>query len=281
MPRYKLTIEYDGSTYCGWQRQKNGISVQETVERALLAFCGDEVTLFGAGRTDAGVHATGQVAHVDIARRWKTDTVRDALNAYLREEGGVAILAAEEMPDTFDARFSASKRHYLYRILNRRPPPSILKGQVWWVWRPLDVEAMDRAAKRLLGTHDFNTFRSVNCQAKNPVRTLERLDVVAAPGGEVHLHASAQSFLHNQIRSFAGSLKLVGEGRWSEDDLVAALESRDRKRCGPVAPPDGLYLTRVDYAPEATWGVPRPAPGSPASPDRHPEEIGDGGEGEE
>jgi len=247
MPRFRLTIEYNGRPYVGWQRQKNGFSVQEAVEVALRTFCGEDVTLFGAGRTDAGVHATGQVAHVDLARDWKPDTVRDALNAYLREEGGVAILAAERVPDTFDARFSARKRHYLYRILNRRPPPTVLKGQVWWVWKPLDVDAMDRAAKRLLGTHDFNTFRSAHCQAKNPVRTMERLNVVRGPGDEVHIHASAQSFLHNQIRSFAGSLKLVGEHRWTEADLVDALESRDRKRCGPVAPPDGLYLSRVDY----------------------------------
>lgn len=247
MPRFRLTIEYNGRPYVGWQRQKNGFSVQEAVEVALRTFCGEDVTLFGAGRTDAGVHATGQVAHVDLSRDWKTDTVRDALNAYLREEGGVAILAAEQVPDTFDARFSARKRHYLYRILNRRPPPTVLKGQVWWVWKPLDIEAMDRAAKRLLGTHDFNTFRSAHCQAKNPVRTMERLDVVRGPGDEVHIHASAQSFLHNQIRSFAGSLKLVGEHRWSEGDLVDALEAKDRKRCGPVAPPDGLYLSRVDY----------------------------------
>ncbi|QOG08069.1 tRNA pseudouridine(38-40) synthase TruA [Aureimonas sp. OT7] len=247
MPRFRLTIEYNGRPYVGWQRQKNGFSVQEAVEVALRTFCGEDVTLFGAGRTDAGVHATGQVAHVDLRRDWKPDTVRDALNAYLREEGGVAILAAEQVPDTFDARFSARKRHYLYRILNRRPPPTVLKGQVWWVWKPLDINAMDRAAKRLLGTHDFNTFRSAHCQAKNPVRTMERLDVVRGPGEEVHIHASAQSFLHNQIRSFAGSLKLVGEQRWTEADLVDALEARDRKRCGPVAPPDGLYLSRVDY----------------------------------
>ena len=247
MPRFRLTIEYNGRPYVGWQRQKNGFSVQEAVEVALRTFCGEDVTLFGAGRTDAGVHATGQVAHVDLRRDWKPDTVRDALNAYLREEGGVAILAAEQVPDTFDARFSARKRHYLYRILNRRPPPTVLKGQVWWVWKPLDIDAMDRAAKRLLGTHDFNTFRSAHCQAKNPVRTMERLDVVRGPGEDVHIHASAQSFLHNQIRSFAGSLKLVGEHRWTEADLVDALEARDRKRCGPVAPPDGLYLSRVDY----------------------------------
>ncbi|KQT44461.1 pseudouridine synthase [Aureimonas sp. Leaf454] len=246
MPRYKLTVEYDGTRYVGWQRQANGHAVQEAIETAFEGFTGAKVTIFGAGRTDAGVHATGQVAHVDLAKDYRTDTVRDALNAYLRDEA-VTILSAEVVPDSFDARFSARKRHYLYRIFNRRPPPAILKGQVWWVWTSLDVEAMDRAAKRLLGTHDFNTFRSAHCQAKNPVRTLDRLDVLKGPGDEVHIHASAQSFLHNQIRSFAGSLKLVGEHRWSEDDLVAALRSRDRKRCGPVAPPDGLYLTQVDY----------------------------------
>lgn len=248
MPRYKLTVEYDGAPYCGWQRQTNGISVQETLEIVLGEFSGEDVTVFGAGRTDAGVHATGQVAHVDLVREWKGETVRDALNARLREEGRVAVISAIRVPDGFDARFSARKRHYLFRILNRRPPPTLLKGKVWWCWRALDVAAMDAAAKRLLGTHDFTTFRSTHCQAKNPVRTLEQLDVVPGPGGEVHIHASAQSFLHNQIRSLAGSLKLVGEGRWSADDLAAALEARDRKRCGPVAPPDGLYLTAVDYA---------------------------------
>ncbi|MEF2072161.1 tRNA pseudouridine(38-40) synthase TruA [Consotaella aegiceratis] len=246
MPRYKLIIEYDGLPYVGWQRQANGWSVQAAIEAAVEKFSGETVTLFGAGRTDAGVHASGQVAHVDLAREWTGDTVRDALNAHLREER-VTIMAATRVADDFDARFSARKRHYLYRILNRRPPPAIKAGQVWWVWKPLDVAAMDAAAKRLLGTHDFTTFRSTHCQAKSPIRTLERLDVVLAPDDEVHIHASAQSFLHNQIRSFAGSLKLIGEGRWTADDLVAALEAHDRKRCGPVAPPDGLYLTRVDY----------------------------------
>ena len=246
MPRYKLTIEYDGTRYVGWQRQTNGYSVQEAIETALRGFIGEEVTIFGAGRTDAGVHASGQVAHVDLAKAWETDTVRDAMNAFLRDET-VSILGVEAVPDSFDARFSARRRHYLYRIFNRRPPPALLAGQVWWVWKPLDVAAMDMAAKRLLGTHDFTTFRSTHCQAKNPVRTLDRLDVVRGPGDEVHIHASAQSFLHNQIRSLAGSLKLIGEGRWSADDLAAALQARDRKRCGPVAPPAGLYLTGVDY----------------------------------
>ncbi|KQT85323.1 tRNA pseudouridine(38-40) synthase TruA [Aurantimonas sp. Leaf443] len=253
MPRYKLTVEYDGAPYVGWQRQENGASVQGEIERAIEAFTGEAVTIFGAGRTDAGVHATGQVAHADLARDWPTDTVRDALNAHLRETG-IAVLDAALAEDGFDARFSARKRHYLYRILNRRPPPAILAGQVWWVWKPLDVAAMHEAAQRLVGTHDFDTFRSTKCQAKNPVRTLERLDVTKGPGDEVHIHASAQSFLHNQIRSFAGTLKLVGENRWNAEDVAAALDARDRTRCGPVAPPDGLYLTGVDYgtAPKRT-----------------------------
>ncbi len=245
MPRYKLTVEYDGTSYCGWQRQANGWSVQQAIETALNKLSGESVTLFGAGRTDAGVHATGQVAHADLSRDWPTDTVRDALNAHLREER-VAILRAEVAPEGFDARFSATQRHYLYRILNRRPPAALLAGRVWWAWRPLDERAMHEAAQRLVGTHDFDTFRSTHCQAKNPVRTLERLDVTRE-GEEVHIRASAQSFLHNQIRSFAGTLKLVGEGRWSAEDVASALAARDRTRCGPVAPPDGLYLTGVDY----------------------------------
>lgn len=247
MPRYKLTIEYDGARYVGWQRQKNGYSVQEAIETALKGFIGEDVTIFGAGRTDAGVHAAGQVAHVDFAKDWDTETVRDAMNAFLRQET-VSILSVERVPDGFDARFSARKRHYLYRIFNRRPPPALLAGQVWWVWKPLDIQAMNESAQSLIGTHDFTTFRSTHCQAKNPVRTLDRLVVFKGPGHEVHIEATAQSFLHNQIRSLAGSLKLIGENRWTTEDLVAALESRDRKRCGPVAPPDGLSLMQVDYA---------------------------------
>ena len=256
MPRYKLTIEYDGTPYRGWQRQKNGLSVQEVIETGIEGFAGEAVTIFGAGRTDAGVHATGQVAHVDLARDWEADTVRDALNAHMRDEP-VSIVAAERVGDDFDARFSARKRWYLYRIFSRRAPPAIERGRVWWVSRDLDVAAMDDAAKALVGTHDFNTFRSSHCQAKNPIRTLEQLSVARAPGDEIHITAMAQSFLHNQIRSFAGTLKLVGEGRWTTTDVVAALESRDRTRCGPVAPPDGLYLTQVEYgnAPKRTLPV--------------------------
>ncbi|MBO0902487.1 tRNA pseudouridine(38-40) synthase TruA [Jiella sonneratiae] len=253
MPRYKLTIEYDGRPYCGWQRQDNGLSVQEVIETGIRGFTKETVTLFGAGRTDAGVHATGQVAHVDLARDWPEDTVRDALNAHIRDEL-VSVVAAERVGADFDARFSARKRWYLYRIFNRRAPPAVDRGKVWWVWKTLDVAAMHEAAQALVGTHDFNTFRSTHCQAKNPIRTLEELSVTKGPGDEVHITAMAQSFLHNQIRSFAGTLKLVGEHRWTTADVVAALDARDRTRCGPVAPPDGLYLTKIEYgnAPKRT-----------------------------
>ncbi|WP_152044559.1 tRNA pseudouridine(38-40) synthase TruA [Aureimonas psammosilenae] len=256
MPRYRLIVEYDGSPYAGWQRQANGPSVQGALEAAVEAFSGEKVTVFGAGRTDAGVHATGQVAHVDLQTDWRPDTVRDAMNAHLRDERVAVIDAAPAAPD-FDARFSATRRHYIYRILDRRSPAALLAGHVWWVSRRLDVEAMDRAAKRLVGTHDFSTFRAANCQAKSPIRTLDRLDVMRGLDGGVEIVASARSFLHNQIRSFAGSLKLVGENRWTDDELTAALESRDRKRCGPVAPPGGLYFVGVEYGAGAELGPPR------------------------
>ena len=265
MPRYKLTIEYDGKPYCGWQRQADQPSVQQAIETAIELFCGEVAALFGAGRTDTGVHASGQVAHLDLGRQWPADVVRDALNAHLRDEA-IVILAVEPAPDDFDARFSARKRHYLYRIFNRRPPPALLSGRVWWVSKPLDVDAMHDAAQRLVGTHDFDTFRSAHCQAKNPIRTLERLDVTRGDGDEIHIYAMAQSFLHNQIRSFAGTLKLVGEGRWSAHDVTTALAAKDRKRCGPVAPPDGLYLSKIDYgdAPKRTLPLystpPQPGP---------------------
>lgn len=247
MPRYRLTIEYDGTPYAGWQRQENGASVQAAIEQAILAFCGEDVRIRGAGRTDAGVHALGQVAHVDLARDWPADTVRDALNAHLVKAADAAIiLAAERAEDDFDARFSATARHYLYRIVNRRAPLAIEKHRAWWVPRLLDHEAMHEAAQILVGKHDFTTFRSVQCQAKSPVKTLDRLDV-ARYGETVEIRASARSFLHNQVRSLAGTLKQVGEGRWSANDVKTALEARDRSACGPVAPPDGLYLLHVDY----------------------------------
>jgi tRNA pseudouridine38-40 synthase len=245
MPRTKLTIEYDGAPFVGWQRQTNGRSVQQAIEEAIAGLTGATVTIRGAGRTDAGVHALGQVAHFDLAREWSGDTLRDGINAHLRPEP-VAVLLAEGVSDGFDARFSAIRRHYRYRILSRRAPPALTRGKVWHVKRPLDAVAMQRAAQRLVGRHDFTTFRSAECQARSPVKTLDRLHVVL-DGEEIVVSATARSFLHNQVRSLVGSLKLVGEGNWSADDLQSALEARDRARCGPVAPAEGLYLIRVDY----------------------------------
>ncbi|MET0597725.1 MAG: tRNA pseudouridine(38-40) synthase TruA [Mesorhizobium sp.] len=253
MPRYRLDVEYDGSLYAGWQWQAGQPSVQAAIERALAAFCGDSEdalrgALRGAGRTDAGVHATGQVAHVDLTRDWPADTVRDALNAHLQlSRDAVSVLAVSQVADTFDARFSATGRHYLYRIVNRRPPLTLERKRAWWVPKPLDAPAMQAAAQRLLGKHDFTTFRSAHCQALSPVKTLDRLDVVRADGDAVEFRVSARSFLHNQVRSMVGSLKRVGEASWTADDLSAALAARDRARCGQVAPPGGLYLVRVDY----------------------------------
>ena len=246
MPRYKLTLEYPGAAFAGWQRQADLETVQGRLEAAVLSFTGEAADVNGAGRTDAGVHATGQVAHVTLTKVWRPDTVRDALNAHLRP-ALISILAVEIVADDFDARRSAIGRHYRYDILARRPPAATLSGLVWHVARPLDAAAMDAAAKRLLGRHDFSTFRDSQCQAKSPIRTLERLDVVPGPGDILSVHASARSFLHSQVRSLVGSLKLVGEGKWTADDLAAALAAADRRRCGTVAPPGGLYLTAVDY----------------------------------
>lgn len=247
MPRYRLDIEYDGTLYSGWQRQAGQHSVQAAIEQAIFGFCGEEISLRGAGRTDSGVHATGQVGHVDLAKDWPADTVRDAVNAHLQmAKETVSILGAYRVSDDFDARFSATGRHYLYRILNRRAPPALERRKVWWVAKELDVEAMHAAAQALVGRHDFTTFRSVQCQAKSPLRTLDRLDVTRL-GDRVEIRASARSFLHNQVRSIVGTLKRVGEGAWSAADVKAALEAKDRAACGAVAPPDGLYLVKVDY----------------------------------
>ncbi|MER8365544.1 tRNA pseudouridine(38-40) synthase TruA [Mesorhizobium sp. M1348] len=247
MPRFRLDIEYDGSLFAGWQRQANQPSVQQAIEQAIEKFCGEQVSLRAAGRTDAGVHATAQVAHFDLIKAWPGDKVRDAVNAHLQAaKVRIAILKAAVVPDSFDARFSAIGRHYLYRIVNRRAPAALDKGRIWWVPKQLDAGAMHEAAKVLLGRHDFTTFRSTQCQATSPVRTLDRLDVSRA-GDFIEVRASARSFLHNQVRSMVGSLKRVGEGGWTIADLKAALEARDRGACGQVAPPDGLFLVGVDY----------------------------------
>jgi len=245
MPRYKLIVEYDGAPFAGWQIQAEQPTVQGVLTMAVAAFAGESALVQGAGRTDAGVHARGQVAHVDLARDWDTDTVRDALNAHLRPHP-VAVLTAEKVADEFNARTSAVQRHYRYRILNRRADLTLDARRAWRVPRPLDVVAMHAAAQQLVGKHDFTTFRSTECQAKSPVKTLDRLDV-AREGEEVNVLASARSFLHNQVRSMVGSLVMVGEGKWSAADLARALDARDRTACGQVAPPDGLYLMRVDY----------------------------------
>jgi len=245
MPRYKLTIEYDGAPFCGWQVQADQISVQGVLTGAIEALSGQKTLVQGAGRTDAGVHARAQVAHVDLAKDWDTDTVRDALNAHLRPHP-IAILSAERAADDFNARTSAVKRHYLYRIINRRADLTLEAGYAWRVPRPLDANAMHQAAQRLVGKHDFTTFRSTECQAKSPVKTLDVL-AVERNGEEINVLAKARSFLHNQVRSMVGSLVAVGEGKWSADDLGKALNARDRAACGQVAPPDGLYLMKVDY----------------------------------
>ena len=246
-PATKLTIRYDGTPFVGWQMQGAGLgdSVQGVLTRALTAMCGHAVKVAGAGRTDAGVHALAQVAHVDLEKEWRPDRVRDAVNAHLRPHP-VAVLSAEKVPDDFDARFSARKRHYRYRIVNRRADLALERTRAWRVPRRLDVPAMHAAAQRLTGKHDFTTFRSTECQAKSPVKTLDAL-AVTREGDAVHIETSARSFLHSQVRSMVGSLVWVGEGRWSADDLAAALAARNRAACGPVAPPDGLYLVRVDY----------------------------------
>src|ERR1041385_2886985 len=245
MPRYKLIVEYDGTPFAGWQWQEGAPTVQRVLTDAVAALCDHAVKVAGAGRTDAGVHALGQIAHVDLAKDWRADKLRDAVNAHLRPHP-VAVLAAEKAPDDFDARFSARKRHYRYRIVNRRADLALERTRAWRVPRRLDVNVMNEAAQKLIGKHDFTTFRSTECQAKSPVKTLDQLDV-SRDGDEVRIEASARSFLPNQVRLIVGSLGLVGDGNWSVAGLASALASRDRAPCGPVAPPEGLYLVTVDY----------------------------------
>jgi tRNA pseudouridine38-40 synthase len=246
MPRFKLTVEYDGTPFVGWQRQENGLSVQEVLERALNAMTAERVTAHGAGRTDAGVHARGQVAHVDLERDWAPFRLSEGLNALCKPHP-VAVLGVERVSPEFEARHSATARHYLYRVVNRRAPLTFERGSAWRVKPPLDAEAMHAAARALIGKHDFSTFRDSQCQANSPIRTLDRLDV-RREGDDVLFEASARSFLHRQVRSMVGSLVEVGTGRWRADGFKAAFEAADRSRCGPVAPPHGLYLVRVDYS---------------------------------
>lgn len=245
MPRYKLTIEYDGTPFAGWQIQNNGRSVQGVIEQAIQRFCGEQVTACGAGRTDAGVHALGQVAHITLHKDWPAKTVRDALNQHLKPNP-VAIVSTEPVGQDFDARFSAIKRHYRYRIINRHAPLSLERNRAWRVPVALDHTVMHEAAQCLVGKHDFTSFRATCCQAKSPVKTLDQV-TVSRQGNEIVIDVSARSFLHNQVRSIVGTLKNVGAGSWSKEQLKQALEARDRAACAAVAPACGLYLVKVDY----------------------------------
>ena len=247
MPRYKLTIEYCGAGLVGWQRQADGLSVQEALETAIRDFCGAGVTVFGAGRTDAGVHALAQIAHVDLPREAAPEVIRSAVNYHLRPHT-ISVLAVEPVAPDFDARRSATARHYLYRMLNRRAPPALERGRVWHVAAPLDLAAMQEGARHLVGHHDFSTFRDSLCQAKSPVKTLDALEL-AREGDEIHIAAQARSFLHHQVRNMAGTLKLVGLGRWQPEDVARALAARDRRAGGPTAPAAGLTLIAIRYDP--------------------------------
>lgn len=254
MPRYKLLIEYDGRPFSGWQRQDNAPSVMGLIEQSLLKFTREQVVVFGAGRTDSGVHATGQIAHFDLERDWHSQKVREALNHFLKETG-VAILGAEKVTSEFDSRFMATRRYYRYRICNRRAPLTFEMGRAWQYSYPIDVDLMQEGANQLIGHFDFTTFRATACQAKSPWRTMEKL-TISREGEWVYLDAMSRSFLHNQIRSFVGSLAEVGSGRKPVEWITEILEARDRRACGPVAPPDGLYLTQVDYPEDADFLIP-------------------------
>ncbi|MDB3953938.1 tRNA pseudouridine(38-40) synthase TruA [Alphaproteobacteria bacterium] len=245
MTRWKITIEYDGGPFVGWQRQAEGVSVQGSIEAAIEKFSQEKATLYGAGRTDSGVHALAQVAHFEIAKKVGADTVRDALNFHLKALP-IAILSAEMVNNAFNARVSATARHYRYRILNRRSPATLLIGRVWHLPQSLNVGAMHDAAQFLVGHHDFTSFRATSCQSKSPIKTLDRL-TVNRNADEIIIEASARSFLHHQMRNFVGTLKLVGDGKWSRQDVKEALDAKRRAAAGPTAPSDGLYLLRVDY----------------------------------
>lgn len=249
MPRYRITIEYDGTPFVGWQAQAEGLSVQGALQDAIFRFCGEHAVVKGAGRTDAGVHALAQVAHFDLEKAWDAFRVQEAINFHLKPHPAAVLECVETGPD-FDARFSATKRHYIYRILCRRTRPVLDANRVWWVARKLDAAAMADAALEFVGHHDFTTFRAAQCQAQSAIKTIDSFDV-SQEGSEIVLRVSARSFLHNQVRSMTGSLKLVGEGKWRPRDLRDALAARDRTRCGPVAPACGLYLARVEYGPRS------------------------------
>ena len=253
MPRYKLTLEYDGGPYQGFQLQENGPSVQGSLERAIHGFCGERVRVVVAGRTDSGVHALEQAIHFDLERDREPEVVRNALNAHLRAEP-IVILTAERAAPDFHARFSATGRRYLYRILDRRSPPALDRNRVWWVRTPLDADAMQAAAQALIGRHDFTTFRDTHCQAKSPLRTLDEARVWRE-GGELRLAFAARAFLHRQVRSMAGTLVEVGAGRWPVERVSEALAAADRAACGPVAPPQGLYLSAVLYSTASSQAV--------------------------
>lgn len=246
MSRYKITIEYDGTPFVGWQMQENGPSVQEAISTAITAMSAESVQVFGAGRTDAGVHARGQVAHFDLEKTFPEKNIRDGLNAHLNPQP-ISILSAEEVTDDFDARFSAVKRHYLYRIICRRAPLALERGRVWHVPVSLDTQKMHEAAQVLVGKHDFTTFRATQCQSKSPVKTLDEISVVKSSEEEIRIHVSAPSFLHNQVRSIVGSLKKVGDEKWDVGKIAEILAAKDRTACGQTAPAAGLYLMQVDY----------------------------------
>lgn len=265
MPRYLLTLEYDGAGFAGWQRQSNRLGVQQVMENAAAAFSGEAAAVHGAGRTDAGVHALGQCAHLDLNAEFNPDTVRDALNFHARPHA-VSVISARRVRGDFHARFDALARHYKYRIFNRRPRPALERGRAWWTPKPLDAAAMADAAGALTGEHDFTTFRAAGCQASSPVKTLDALKVRRGGGGSgegggdgenpcvIVIEASARSFLYHQVRNIVGALALVGAGKWTKADLKAALDARDRAAGGPAAPAEGLYLTRVDYPAEEGAG---------------------------
>ena len=245
MTRWRLTVEYDGAPFVGWQRQALGESVQGVLERAIGAMTNTPVTVHAAGRTDAGVHALAMEAHVDIAKPLTEHRLREGLNALVRP-APVSVIEVATVADDWHARFSCSGRRYLYRILNHRAPPALLRGKVWHIGKPLDLDGMAEGAAKLLGTHDFTTFRSAHCQSASPLKTLDELRIERV-GDEVHIHAAARSFLHHQVRSMVGCLAMVGRGQWSAGDITVALEAKDRTALGLNAPPEGLYFVRASY----------------------------------